>query len=341
MIISTPMSILVTGSAGFIGFSVSQELLKRGYKVIGIDNHNNYYDPNLKEERYKILEKISNYQHYRIDLSDNNSLKKIFDIHKPNKVINLAAQAGVRYSIENPLAYINSNIVGFANILENCRISNVEHLVYASTSSVYGANTRMPFSEHDSVNHPLSVYAASKKSNELMAHSYSHLFELPTSGLRFFTVYGPWGRPDMALFKFTKNILEDKSIDVFNYGNHTRDFTFIDDIVDGVIKTLDVPASPNIDWDGKKPDPSSSKAPWRVYNIGNNSPVQLMDYIEALEKCLNKKAKKNYLPLQSGDVPDTCANVDNLKKYFNYKPSTSVNDGISKFIKWYKNYYKV
>lgn len=335
------MSILVTGSAGFIGFSVSQELLKRGYKVIGIDNHNNYYDPNLKEERYKILEKISNYQHYRIDLSDNNSLKKIFDIHKPNKVINLAAQAGVRYSIENPLAYINSNIVGFANILENCRISNVEHLVYASTSSVYGANTRMPFSEHDSVNHPLSVYAASKKSNELMAHSYSHLFELPTSGLRFFTVYGPWGRPDMALFKFTKNILEDKSIDVFNYGNHTRDFTFIDDIVDGVIKTLDVPASPNIDWDGKKPDPSSSKAPWRVYNIGNNSPVQLMDYIEALEKCLNKKAKKNYLPLQSGDVPDTCANVDNLKKYFNYKPSTSVNDGISKFIKWYKNYYKV
>ena len=335
------MSILVTGSAGFIGFSVSQELLKRGYKVIGIDNHNNYYDPNLKEERYKILEKISNYQHYRIDLSDNNSLKKIFDIHKPNKVINLAAQAGVRYSIENPLAYINSNIVGFANILENCRISNVEHLVYASTSSVYGANTSMPFSEHDSVNHPLSVYAASKKSNELMAHSYSHLFELPTSGLRFFTVYGPWGRPDMALFKFTKNILEDKSIDVFNYGNHTRDFTFIDDIVDGVIKTLEVPASPNIDWDGKKPDPSSSKAPWRVYNIGNNSPVQLMDYIEALEKCLNKKAKKNYLPLQSGDVPDTCANVDNLKKYFNYKPSTSVNDGISKFIKWYKNYYKV
>ena len=335
------MSILVTGSAGFIGFSVSQELLKRGYKVIGIDNHNNYYDPNLKEERYKILKKISNYQHYRIDLSDNNSLKKIFDIHKPNKVINLAAQAGVRYSIENPLAYINSNIVGFANILENCRINNVEHLVYASTSSVYGANTSMPFSEHDSVNHPLSVYAASKKSNELMAHSYSHLFELPTSGLRFFTVYGPWGRPDMALFKFTKNILEDKSIDVFNYGNHTRDFTFIDDIVDGVIKTLEVPASPNIDWDGRKPDPSSSKAPWRVYNIGNNSPVQLMDYIEALEKCLNKKAKKNYLPLQSGDVPDTCANVDNLKKYFNYKPSTSVNDGISKFIKWYKNYYKV
>ena len=241
--------------------------------------------------------------------------------------------------MENPLAYINSNIVGFAHILENCRHYKVEHLVYASSSSVYGANTKMPFSEHDSVNHPLSVYAASKKSNELMAHTYSYLYQLPTTGLRFFTVYGPWGRPDMALFKFTKNILEEKPIDVFNKGKHTRDFTYIDDIVEGVIKTLDNPASSNVSWNSNQPDPASSKAPWRIYNIGNNNPVRLMDYIDALEKTLGKKAKINFLPLQPGDVPDTYANVDNLKKQFNYKPSTSIIEGVTKFVKWYKNYF--
>jgi UDP-glucuronate 4-epimerase len=252
----------------------------------------------------------------------------------------LAAQAGVRYSIENPLAYINSNIVGFAHILENCRYNKIEHLVYASTSSVYGANTKMPFSEHDSVNHPLSVYAATKKSNELMAHTYSYLYQLPTTGLRFFTVYGPWGRPDMALFKFTKAILDEKPIDVFNNGNHTRDFTYIDDIVEGIVKTLDNPTTGNKNWNSKNPDPATSIAPWQIFNIGNNQPVQLMDYIRALEKTLGKKAKVNFLPLQPGDVQDTYANVDNLKEKFNYKPSTSVINGVTNFIKWYKDYYQ-
>tara|TARA_B100001057_G_scaffold500770_1_gene617707 strand:- start:2121 stop:3134 length:1014 start_codon:yes stop_codon:yes gene_type:complete len=331
---------LVTGSAGFIGSSVSTMLLKRGDSVIGIDNHNDYYDPKIKDARLKRLLKYPNYQHYKINLSDKKKLKKVFLNHKINKVVNLAAQAGVRYSIENPLAYIESNIVGFAHILENCRYHNIEHLVYASTSSVYGANTKMPFSEHDSVNHPLSVYAASKKSNELMAHTYSYLYSLPTTGLRFFTVYGPWGRPDMALFKFTKNILEDKSIDVFNNGKHTRDFTYIDDIVGGVIKTLDNPAKSNSDWDSNQPDPASSEAPWRIYNIGNNKPVKLMDYIDELEKNLGQKAKINFLPLQMGDVPDTSANVDNLKETFDYKPSTTVAEGVSQFVKWYKSYYK-
>jgi len=268
-------------------------------------------------------------------------LDNLFKSFKPQKVVNLAAQAGVRYSIENPLTYINSNIVGFAHILENCRHHKIKHLVYASTSSVYGANTKMPFSEHDSVNHPLSVYAASKKSNELMAHTYSYLHQLPTTGLRFFTVYGPWGRPDMALFKFTKAILQEKPIEVFNHGKHTRDFTYIDDIVEGIIKTLDKPAIGNPNWNSNQPDPASSKAPWKVYNIGNNKPVQLMDYINALEKNLNKKAKINFLPLQPGDVPDTYANTDNLKEKFNYKPSTSVFEGISAFVKWYKDYYQV
>ena len=257
------------------------------------------------------------------------------------KVVNLAAQAGVRYSIQNPLAYINTNILGFTHILENCRIHKVEHLVYASTSSVYGANTKMPFSENDSANHPLSVYAASKKSNELMAHAYSYLHRLPTTGLRFFTVYGPWGRPDMALFKFTKAILEGKPIDVFNHGNHTRDFTYIDDIVEGVIKTLDFPATINKNWKSNLPDPASSTAPWNIFNIGNNRPVPLMEYIDALEKNLNKKAKINFLPLQQGDVKDTYANVNNLKNKFNYKPSTSVIDGVSKFVKWYRDYYQI
>ena len=335
------MKILVTGSAGFIGSMFSIKLLERGDEVVGIDNHNNYYDPKIKDDRLELLRKYKNYKHYKIDLNDHDKLSEIFKIHKFQKVVNLAAQAGVRYSIENPLAYINSNILGFAHILENCRHNRVDHLVYASTSSVYGLNTKMPFSEHDSANHPLSVYAASKLSNELMAHSYSYLYQLPTTGLRFFTVYGPWGRPDMALFKFTKAILEEKNINVFNNGNHTRDFTYIDDIIVGIIKTLDDNASINFDWNTSKPDPASSKAPWRIYNIGNNNPVQLMDYISALEKILEKKAKINFLPLQKGDVPDTYASVDNLVKKFDYKPKTSVIDGISKFVKWYKDYYKI
>ncbi len=334
------MKILVTGSAGFIGSMVSIKLLERGDEVVGIDNHNDYYDPKIKEDRLKKLIKFTNYKHYKIDLIDQKNLKNIFKDFKPQRVVNLAAQAGVRYSLENPIAYINSNIVGFANILENCRYYKIEHLVYASTSSVYGSNTKMPFSEHDSANHPLSVYAASKKSNELMAHTYSHLYKLPTTGLRFFTVYGPWGRPDMALFKFTKDILEEKCIDVFNHGNHTRDFTYIDDIVNGVIKTLDNLATNNVDWKSDNPDPASSHAPWRIYNIGNNKPVKLMDYIGALEQSLGKKAKINFLPLQLGDVPDTYANVDNLKKKFNYKPSTSIIEGVSNFVKWYKDYYQ-
>ena len=333
------MKALVTGSAGFIGSALSIRLLERGDEVIGIDNHNDYYDPKIKEDRLKELLKFANYKHYKIDLIDQKNLKNIFKNFKPQRVVNLAAQAGVRYSLENPIAYINSNIVGFANILENCRYYKVEHLVYASTSSVYGSNTKMPFSEHDSANHPLSVYAASKKSNELMAHTYSHLYKLPTTGLRFFTVYGPWGRPDMALFKFTKNILEEKCIDVFNHGNHTRDFTYIDDIVNGVIKTLDNLATNNVDWKSDNPDPASSHAPWRIYNIGNNKPVKLMDYIGALEQSLGKKAKINFLPLQLGDVPDTYANVDNLKTKFNYKPSTSIIEGVSNFVKWYKDYF--
>ena len=334
-------NIIVTGSAGFIGSSVCFKLLNRGDSVIGIDNHNDYYDPKIKDARVERLIKYSNYQHYKVDLSDQKNLEDVFKSCKPQKVVNLAAQAGVRYSMENPLAYISSNIVGFANILENCRQHNIEHLVYASTSSVYGANTKMPFSEHDSANHPLSVYAASKKSNELMAHTYSHLYKLPTTGLRFFTVYGPWGRPDMALFKFTKAILDEKPINVFNHGKHTRDFTYIDDIVEGILKTLDQPASINFDWNGNQPDPATSNAPWRIYNIGNSKPVQLMDYIDALEKSLDKKAKINFLPLQPGDVADTYADVNNLQKKFNYKPSTTIVDGVTNFVEWYKSYYKI
>ena len=332
---------LVTGSAGFIGFNLSRKLLERGDNIIGIDNHNDYYDPKIKDERLKLLKKYSNYSHYKVDLSNKEGLEEVFKKYNFEKVINLAAQAGVRYSMKNPLAYINSNIVGFAYVLENCLNYKVEHLVYASTSSVYGANTKMPFSEHDCTNHPLSVYAASKKSNELMAHTYSYLYKLPTTGLRFFTVYGPWGRPDMALFKFTKNILEGKPIEVFNHGKHTRDFTYIDDIVDGVIKTLDNNATNNSDWDSNQPDPATSKVPWRIYNIGNNKPVQLMDYISALEKILGKKAKINFLALQPGDVPDTYANVDNLVKKFNYKPSTPVIEGVKNFAKWYRDYYQI
>ena len=288
------MKILITGSAGFIGSALSVKLLERGDTVVGIDNHNDYYDTNLKEARLQRHESYSHYKHIRMSIENRESIDSLFKDEKFDSVVNLAAQAGVRYSIENPLAYIESNIVGFANILENCRNHNIKHLVYASTSSVYGANTLMPFSEHNSANHPLSVYAASKKSNELMAHAYSYLYQLPTTGLRFFTVYGPWGRPDMALFKFTKNILEEKTIDVFNYGNHTRDFTYIDDIAEGVVKTIDCPATNNREWNSDDPDPATSKVPWCVYNIGNSKPVKLMDYIYALEKNLKKRQKLTF-----------------------------------------------
>jgi UDP-glucuronate 4-epimerase len=335
------MRILVTGSAGFIGSALALRLLARSDTVVGIDNHNDYYDPAIKEARIERFIDNPNYTHIRADLTDHQIIGEIFTNYKPERVVNLAAQAGVRYSIENPLAYINSNIVGFAHILEGCRHNDVEHLVYASTSSVYGANTSMPFSVHQNVDHPLSVYSASKKSNELMAHTYSHLYGLPTTGLRFFTVYGPWGRPDMALFLFTKAILANKKIKVFNYGKHRRDFTYIDDIVEGVIRTLDTPATSNLEWNSDQPDPGSSNAPWRVYNIGNNKPIELMDYIAALEKALGKKAEKEFLPLQAGDVPGTYADVDDLVEQFDYKPSTSVEDGINHFVCWYRDYFKV
>lgn len=333
------MRILVTGAAGFIGSATVLRLLARGDVVVGIDNHNDYYDPAIKEARLRRHADDPNYQHLRIDLQDGKAVQECFKKFRPQRVINLAAQAGVRYSIENPLAYINSNIVGFAHVLEGCRHHNVEHLVYASTSSVYGANTEMPFSVHQNVDHPLSLYAATKKSNELMAHSYSHLYGLPTTGLRFFTVYGPWGRPDMALFQFTKAILAGKPIQVFNYGKHRRDFTYVDDIVEGVIRVLDQPARENADWSGDHPDPGSSKAPWRVYNIGNNRPVELNDYISSLEDALGRKAEKQLLPLQPGDVPDTYADVTELVEQFGYKPATSVREGIGRFVDWYLDYY--
>ena len=331
------MKILVTGSAGFIGSALTLRLLARGDTVIGIDNHNNYYDPALKEARLARHAKHPNYTHLRIDLADRQAIQDAFKTHQPQRVVNLAAQAGVRYSIDNPLAYIDSNIVGFAHILEGCRHNGVEHLVYASSSSVYGANTAMPFSVHHNVDHPLSLYAASKKANELMAHTYSHLYGLPTTGLRFFTVYGPWGRPDMALFKFTKAILAGEPIQVFNHGKHRRDFTYIDDIVEGVIRVLDQPAAANPAWQGNAPDPGTSTAPWRVYNIGNNQPVELMDYIAALEKALGKTAEKQLLPLQPGDVPDTYADVADLVEQFHYKPATTVEVGIKRFVAWYRN----
>ncbi len=335
------MKVLVTGSAGFIGSTLILRLLARGDTVVGIDNHNDYYDPAVKEARLARFANHRNYTHLRIDLADRMAIEACFAAHKPQRVVNLAAQAGVRYSIENPLAYIDSNVVGFVHILEGCRHHGVEHLVYASSSSVYGANTAMPFSVHQNVDHPLSLYAASKKSNELMAHTYSHLYNLPTTGLRFFTVYGPWGRPDMALFKFTKAILAGEPIQVFNYGKHRRDFTYIDDIVEGVIRTLDRPAPSNPNWNGDLPDPGTSKAPWRVYNIGNNAPVELMDYIGALEQALGKKAKLELLPLQAGDVPDTYANVEDLVEQFDYKPTTTIENGIARFVGWYRDYFRV
>ncbi len=335
------MKILVTGSAGFIGSSLALKLLDRGDEVIGIDNHNDYYDPLLKEARLDRHRDHPNYTHYRIDIEDEDSIKDLFMKNEFEGVVNLAAQAGVRYSIENPLAYVNTNIVGFTHILEGCRHNKVKHLVYASSSSVYGANTSMPFSVHHNVDHPLSFYAASKKANELMAHTYSHLYNLPTTGLRFFTVYGPWGRPDMALFMFTKSIIDSKKISVYNYGNHRRDFTYIDDIVEGVIRVLDRPASGNSDWKGDAPDSGTSLAPWRLYNIGNNSPVELLDYIKAVEEALGMKADMEMLPLQPGDVPYTYADVDDLVQEIDYKPSMNIKQGVKNFVKWYREYYKI
>lgn len=335
------MKVLVTGAAGFIGSTLSKRLLERGDDVIGIDNLNDYYDVGLKKARLALISSHKNFTNVEINIEDYKSILEVFKKYKPNRVVNLAAQAGVRYSLENPHAYIESNIVGFINILECCRKFKIEHLVFASSSSVYGANTNYPFSIHDNVDHPVSLYAATKKSNELMAHTYSHLFKLPTTGLRFFTVYGPWGRPDMALFMFTKAILQGKPIDVFNHGDHKRDFTYIDDIVEGVIRTLDHIATPNTDWSGNNPDPGTSSAPWRIYNIGNNNPSNLLRYIEVLEDCLGKKAIKNMLPLQLGDVPYTYANTDDLMKDTGYKPDTKLEDGIAKFVEWYKDYYQI
>lgn len=337
------MAILVTGNAGFIGFHTARTLLERGDDVVGLDVVNDYYDPAIKEARLAILEETArrtnaSYTFVRGNLADRAVVEQTFEKNDIRRVINLAAQAGVRYSIENPHAYVESNIIGFTNILEACRHGGVEHLVYASTSSVYGANQAMPFSEHVGVDHPLQFYAATKKANELMAHSYSHLYRLPTTGLRFFTVYGPWGRPDMALFLFAKNIIAGKPIDVFNYGNHTRDFTFVTDIVEGVIRACDHPAQPNPAWDAHHPDPATSNAPYRIYNIGNNSPVKLTEYIEALEEALGKKAIRNLLPLQAGDVPDTFADVSDLERELGYKPATTVREGVAAFVKWYLEY---
>jgi len=326
------MKILITGSAGFIGSALTLKILELGHEVIGIDNHNDYYSTLLKEDRLARHLNHDNYEHIRTDIADTNVVLDIFKRFSPQVVFHLAAQAGVRYSIKNPSSYINSNLVGFGNILEGCRHNNIQHLVYASSSSVYGANTSVPFSIHHNVDHPISLYAATKKANELMAHSYSHLYNLPTTGLRFFTVYGPWDRPDMALQKFAKAITNEEIINIFNHGEHQRDFTYIDDIIEGLVRVSTEPALPNDDWSSDNPDPGTSKAPWRLYNIGNNSPINLMDYIVALEKALGKKAKKNYLPIQAGDVLNTNADIHDLVKKFNYKPKTTLEEGINKLI---------
>ncbi|MFQ3234671.1 MAG: UDP-glucuronate 4-epimerase [Paraglaciecola sp.] len=336
------MKILVTGAAGFIGYHVCQFLLSRGEEIIGIDNINDYYDPKLKHGRLDELGKhpqVANFTFIKMDIADREKMATLFQENSFDKVVHLAAQAGVRYSIENPHAYIDSNIVGFTNVLEGCRHHKVQHLVYASSSSVYGANESMPFSVSDNVDHPLSLYAASKKANELMAHTYSHLYDLPTTGLRFFTVYGPWGRPDMALFKFTKAIIEDEPIKVYNYGNHRRDFTYIDDIVSGIISTVDHNAIGNPSWDGSSPDPSTSKAPWRVYNIGAQTPVNLLDFITTLEAALGKQAVKEMLPMQAGDVPDTFADVQALVDEVGYQPKTTLEVGVKSFVSWYRGFY--
>ena len=333
--------ILVTGAAGFIGSALSLRLLAQGNQVIGIDNHNDYYDPALKEARLARHNDRPNYTHIRMNIEDREGMATLFREQQFDGVVNLAAQAGVRYSLENPMAYIDTNLVGFGHLLEGCRHNQVEHFVYASSSSVYGSNIKTPFSIHDNVNHPVSLYAATKKANELMAHTYSHLYKLPTTGLRFFTVYGPWDRPDMALQKFTRCMVAGEKIQVYNYGNHRRDFTYIDDIVEGIVRVLTRPAQGNPDWDGNKPDSGSSKAPWRIYNIGNNNPVALLDYIEALEESMGIKADKELLPLQPGDVPDTYADVDDLVAEFNYKPSMSVQEGVENFAIWYKKYHNI
>ena len=335
------MKVLITGAAGFIGSTLAIKLLERGDEVIGVDNLNDYYDVNLKFARLERVKAFDKFTDVRLDIQDADAMAELFSTQKPERVVHLAAQAGVRYSLENPHAYIDSNVHGTLNILEGCRHNPVEHLVYASTSSVYGSNTNMPFSVHDNVDHPVSLYAATKKANELMAHNYSHLFSIPVTGLRFFTVYGPWGRPDMALFLFTRAILAGEPINVFNHGNHTRDFTYVDDIVEGVIRTLDKPATPSEAYDSDNPDPATSSAPYRLYNIGSNRPVKLQRYIEVLEDCLGKKAEKNLLPLQPGDVPDTYANVDALVQDVGYKPDTPVEQGIRNFVDWYPDYYNV
>jgi UDP-glucuronate 4-epimerase len=333
------MKVLVTGSAGFIGSALSLRLLERGDEVVGIDNLNDYYDVELKKARLRRTADYEGFTDVRIDLEDRDRVAATFARHSPQRVVNLAAQAGVRYSLVNPHAYVDTNLVGFVNILEGCRHHHVEHLVYASSSSVYGSNTHMPFSVHDNVDHPVSLYAASKKANELMAHTYSHLYRLPTTGLRFFTVYGPWGRPDMALFLFTRNILAGEPIEVFNYGNHRRDFTYIDDIVEGVIRVLDRVPEPDPQWSGDHPDSATSNAPYRLYNIGNNQPVELMRYIEVLESRLGRTAEKKLLPLQPGDVPDTYADVADLVRDVGYMPKTSIEDGIANFVDWYRDYF--
>ena len=335
------MKILVTGTAGFIGSALALRLLARGDQVIGVDNLNDYYDVTLKEARLARLQGHPAFTDLRLNIEDSDAMREVFATHRPERVVNLAAQAGVRYSLENPMAYVTTNLVGFANILEGCRHHGVEHLVYASSSSVYGANSTMPFSVHHNVDHPLSFYAASKKANELMAHTYSHLYGLPTTGLRFFTVYGPWGRPDMALFMFTRAILAGQPIDVFNYGKHRRDFTYVDDIVEGVIRVLDRPPTGNPDWSSATPDSATSLAPYRLYNIGNNQPVELMEYIAVLEQNLGLKAQLNLLPLQPGDVPDTYADVTDLVRDTGYRPSTPVAEGVARFVAWYREFYRV
>ncbi len=337
----TTNPILVTGAAGFIGYHLADRLLAEGRRVVGLDNLNDYYDPALKRTRIDRLDASDGFTFARIDLADRRRMEALFATHAFGTVVHLAAQAGVRYSIDNPHSYVDSNLVGFLHVLEGCRHTGVGHLVYASSSSVYGANTSMPFSVHDNVDHPMSLYAATKKANELMAHAYSNLYDLPTTGLRFFTVYGPWGRPDMALFKFTRQILGGEPIDVFNYGNHRRDFTYIDDIVEGVVRVLAKTPEPDPGWAGDEPDPGTSRAPWRVYNIGNSRPVELMRYIEVIEECLGRTAEKNMLPMQPGDVPDTCADVAALSEDVGYKPSTPVEEGVRRFVEWYRGYYHV
>ncbi|QNK00416.1 NAD-dependent epimerase [Dyella telluris] len=332
------MRILVTGTAGFIGAALAQRLLARGDEVYGIDNHNDYYDPSLKEARLAQFDGHANYTHLRADLADGEAVNRAFADFRPQRVVNLAAQAGVRYSLKNPQAYVQSNLVGFVNILEACRHGKIEHLVYASSSSVYGANRKMPFAIEDAVDHPVSLYAASKKANELMAHTYSHLYDLPTTGLRFFTVYGPWGRPDMSPMLFADRISRGEPIDVFNYGNHSRDFTYIDDIVEGVIRTLDHPALPDAAYDALHPNPGTSSAPYRVYNIGNDQPVQLLRFIELMEQNLGRSMEKRLLPMQPGDVPDTWADVSALRRDVGYAPSTTIDEGVARFVAWYKEY---